>query len=558
VQVTLYNPGANATGVYDQPIGVNSSHYADLINANWSNAVIEYTANNTPVNGWIESGNSNASVDTLLWLRLASLAPNTGTNVSIYFGPKDWDNLSANGYLGENPTLSRTYGALDNGRRVFDAYANFSGTSLPTGWTTLGNWAGSVDQGLSLAASYQTGAIEAPFVRPYATDVVVDASAHANAPVDPLYLFVSATPGFSSQYQFFPSAYALEVGASGSSAVGIETSNATGALTSRGASVTAPVSFAQGSHAVGLAWQSSNATESASVDYFPVVSQVDGTNAPIADFGLGAYCSANCSSWNVSWVRARNAPDPMPVVSDEAFLPFGVVASGAPLATDTDQAVAFDCNASSDPVTFHWTFGDGQSVVGRSALHAFVRPGNYLATCSVTNTAGAVGVASAPVVINAPPAILLFQAGPSQFPLGASLNLVANITGGTAPFVYSYVGLPSGCTDRNTPALSCLPGETGTFAIEVSVKDAAGESTTAWITVTITTPAPASGANPLTPAEGYALAGGVAGVVVLAGVLPVLVWSRRRPPGDRRGGSEDPAEPSTEPREPGRPGPGTG
>ena len=537
--MTLFNPGASATGTYDQPVGVNSSRFATLINANWSNAVIEYTYNGTPVNGWIESGNSNRSTDTLLWLRLDSIPAHGGTNLSIYFGPKTWFNLSADGYLGENPLLSPTYGADDNGGRVFDEYANFSGTALPADWTPLGSWAGTVHDGLTVAAASQMGAIEAPLASPETSNLLVETSTSMNTAGAALYLFLAATPGFSSQYEFFPSAYALDAGLSSSSAIGIETSNSTGAGAFRGPSVSAPVDFAQASHVLSLGWRSANSTESASVNYYPLLSQVNATNAPIADLGLGAYCNTNCSSWNVSWVRARNAPDPMPLVSDQAFVPFGVLASGTPRETDTDHAVAFTCNASAPAVTFDWTFGDGQSAAGRTTVHTFARPGTFVALCSVTDLDGGVGSATAPEVVNPPPAILLFQAGPSVFPLGSSLNLVANLSGGTPPFTYSYVGLPPGCPDRDTSTLSCLPDEAGTFAIEFIVWDAVGETTSAWITITVTPTSAASGGTPLTPVEGYALAGGVAGLVVLAGVLPVLLW-KRRPPVPAESGAETP------------------
>jgi PKD domain len=532
LQVTLYNPSRNATGTYDQPVGINSSHYATLINSNWSNAVIEYTANSTPVNAWIESGNSNTTSETLLWLRLATLAPLAWTNVSIYFGPKDWFNLSEDGYLGENPGLSPTYAEFDNGWRVFDAYANFSGTALPSGWTPLGSWAGTVHDGLTVAANYEVGAVEVPLPRAATSNLTVDTSATRSAPGDPLDVFLAGTPGFSSQNQFFPDAYAFEAGLSADAAAAIETGNATGAGTFEGPSVLSPVDFSTSPHVLGISWDHGNSTEKASVSYYPILSQVNATISALTDFGLGTYCNGNCSTWNVTWVRARSAPNPLPVVSDEAFAPFGVVASGSPLVTDTNHAVGFYCNATlpSGSGAYSWTFGDGQSTIDRNPLHAFAKPGTFVAVCSVAGPGGSEGSSSTAVKVNPPPSILLFQAVPSNFPLGSTLNLVASIGGGTGPYNYSYVGLPPGCPGKDTASLSCLPGETGTFAIEVVVRDGVSEETSAWITVTITPASTPSGGSSLSPTEGYVLAGGVAGLVVLAGVLPVLIWDRRRPP----------------------------
>lgn len=530
LEITLYNPGPNATGVYDQPVGINSSLYSGVINSNWSNGIAGYTANATPVYGWIESGASNASADTLLWLRLDSIPAHGWTNVSIWFWPKAAFNLSENGYLGENPELSQPYAAFDNGWRVFDEYANFSGSSLSTAWTPLGGWAGSVNNGLRLVSSVGLGAIELPLAGPHPENVTVDAAVQANGTGVPLCLFLAAAPGFSASAQFFPSAYALEPGATGVTRAELVTSNATGAAHLDVPAVGAPVDFQTDAHVVSLAWRHANSTETGSVNYVPFISQVDASNSPMAELGLGTYCVSNCSSWSVGWVRARSVPSPMPTVSGEAFSPVGVTVAGSPTSTDVGRVVGFSCNASASGLaspSYAWAFGDGGTGAGRTTVHAYALPGTFEATCTVTGRSGDVGDSSARVRIAPSPAILLFQAVPATFALGGSLNLVTNITGGTPPFRFSYNGLPSGCPGNDTPAISCLPGVAGTYAIEVIVVDAVGEETSAWVTVSVTSAPMSSGGSSFTAEDGYALAGAVAGVIILAGVLPVLLWSRR-------------------------------
>ena len=89
IQITVHNPMALATGVYQQPVRIHSASFSDLINSNWSNGVPFYTATGTPLYGWIETNASNIASQTLLWLKLDSIPANGWTNVSMYFLAKD-------------------------------------------------------------------------------------------------------------------------------------------------------------------------------------------------------------------------------------------------------------------------------------------------------------------------------------------------------------------------------------------------------------------------------------------------------------------------------------
>ncbi len=528
LNLTVYNPGPNATGTYAQPVAINSSRYASLINSNWSNGLAAYASNGTPVYAWIQSGASNASTGTLLWLRLGSIGPLARTNVSFYFWPKTAFNLSEGGYLGENPGLSPQYAEWDNGWRVFDTYENFSGTTLPARWTALGSWAGAVRDGLTVSAVYSMGAIEAPLGAFASRAMTVETYARMNGTASPLCLFVAGAPGFSGQYQFFPSAYALDAGANGTSNAVLRSSNSTAAPRSTTGPTPAPVDFAQAAHVIGLTWNGTNATETGSVNGIPFVVQTNATGSSMAEFGVGEYCDRNCSTWNVSWVRARSVPDPMPLVSNGGFSPIGVAVATSPLETDVGHPVTFTCRAAGAgaPFNYTWSFGDSAHGGGAVVPHSYAMPGTYTSSCSVVGSSGVSGNSTATVVIRPTPAILLFQALPSAFTLGETLNLVTNISGGTGPFTYAYVGLPPGCPERNTSTFSCLPGVTGTFAIEVIVEDIAHESTAAWITISVTAPTPPANASSFSAVEGYAIAGAVAGAVVLAGVIPVMLWNR--------------------------------
>jgi hypothetical protein len=533
ISITIHNPSPNSTGPYQQPVAINSSRYASLINANWSNAAAFYTSNGTPIYAWIESGASNTSTDTLIWLRLASLPGGGWTNVSIFFWPTTSFNLSESGYMGEAPELSSPYASFDNGWQVFDAYSNFSGTVMGPQWTPLGSWTGTVHAGLHIVASAGMGAIETSLGGSFSSNATVDAYAWMNQTSGPLGLFMAETPGFSAEHQFFPNAYAFDPGYGGSQYAALQISNSTGAWKFGTPPTLAPVDFTQAYHVLGLSWSNATSDENASANYLRFVSTVDTTSAPMTQMGLAGFCATNCTSWDVSWIRSRNAPEPMPLVSSMGFSPLAVGVVASPPATDVGRFVTFTCNASggSGSYNYSWTFGDSRTGSGRTATFVYTRLGTFEASCTASDGTGATGNSTATVIVNPNPAIVLFQALPSSLQLGVSLNLITNVSGGTPPLRFTYSGLPPGCPTRNSTSLSCLPGETGTFAIEVTVTDAVDVQTSSFVTITVA-PAPVpQNSTPFSPAEGYAIGGAVAGVVVLAGVLPVVWWARRRPPG---------------------------
>jgi outer membrane protein assembly factor BamB len=81
--------------------------------------------------------------------------------------------------------------------------------------------------------------------------------------------------------------------------------------------------------------------------------------------------------------------------------------------------------------------------------------------------------------------IASFTSGPSMIPLSSSTTFYTNVTGGTAPYTYSYTGLPAGCSSQNLSQLPCTPTAVGTFTVTVKVTDMNGSSATAQTTLTV-------------------------------------------------------------------------
>ena len=125
------NQSAQTPAPFQQLIIVNSAEYYG-INSDWSN--VEFTAGanatGTILPAWVESGATNTSSRTLVWVRLPDGIPAYG-NATIYMDIMPENVMSANGPTGEAPLLSLArgdeYGQYDNGNSVFSSYSNFSG-----------------------------------------------------------------------------------------------------------------------------------------------------------------------------------------------------------------------------------------------------------------------------------------------------------------------------------------------------------------------------------------------------------------------------------------------
>jgi hypothetical protein len=90
--------------------------------------------------------------------------------------------------------------------------------------------------------------------------------------------------------------------------------------------------------------------------------------------------------------------------------------------------------------------------------------------------------------VNPDPAITGFSASMGSFDLGQAVTFVVSASGGTGPLSYQYDGLPSGCTSTDTTAITCTPSSSGNSRVAVTVADAAGVKTTAYLNITIANP----------------------------------------------------------------------
>ena len=180
------------------------------------------------------------------------------------------------------------------------------------------------------------------------------------------------------------------------------------------------------------------------------------------------------------------------------------------------------------PYSYSWSFGDGSPVeTGPSVAHLFRWVADFEVNLTVSDTNSQSSTVS--VVIHALPAPLVVTvlSVPQVVHVGNTTYLESNVHGGTAPYIYRWAGLPSGCVALPVENLSCSPTSAGTFEVNLTVTDALGvvASASALLLVTGGSPAPAAQGQ----AYPWLWIGAGAGAIALA-ALAFGVWFRRRRP----------------------------
>jgi len=111
--------------------------------------------------------------------------------------------------------------------------------------------------------------------------------------------------------------------------------------------------------------------------------------------------------------------------------------------------------------------------------------GTYHAILTVTDSNGFTVTSSRITIAVNPDPTAIIVASPSSSDLGQTLTFTVTAHGGTGPFSYSYPILPPSCSSSNSPSLSCAPSTFGNFTIEAIITDAAGQTSTTYLSVSV-------------------------------------------------------------------------
>ena len=143
--INITNPNG-ATGSNFQQMA-----YSTPQNPLFGNWLIYDTATSSPLYAWAESTNT-------IWVKLPSGVGSATSYNSIRIEYATTGNFmaSGNGYTGEAPQLSGTYGQYDNGASVFGFYDNFISPSLSAKWTKSGSGTVTVSNGLTMTGTAPT------------------------------------------------------------------------------------------------------------------------------------------------------------------------------------------------------------------------------------------------------------------------------------------------------------------------------------------------------------------------------------------------------------------
>lgn len=501
--VTIVNNADAPTATYQQEVVVDSEEYAALINSNWSNGAAYYAANGTPIYLWLESGATNVSTQTVLWLRLYPIPANGEVVVALTFAAKSTFLLSEDGFSGESPLLSSTYGEFDNGWRVFNFYDNFSGTSLSGKWTTSGSWTYSVDNGIGITGIPGSGGYISSltsFAFPETVDFYGD-----------LYETISAT------------AFDVEgIGTSGCTSCG--TGASLGYDAGGGGALDGPTPW------VGVGsygWWNTPVLTSQTYATFTVTA-VDSDEAqfflnytdPLTELitmpgspepvglAMSGYPSGTATNTEQTyWIRERT-PENTSVTGIQAFGTAPTSLEALPGTLDVGQSLTLEVSVGDwPPVTYSYSgLPSGCASVDLPTLSCVVTTvGQCTPTVTISAGLGVSITASTNVTValsssSPPPAALgvLLAAVPSVLHENESLTLIASASGGTAPMAFSYAGLPPGCTTQDRFYVSCAPSTTGNFTVTVTVTDTVPQSANASAEVMVL-PAAAPAPTPPSP-----------------------------------------------------------
>lgn len=156
-------------------------------------------------------------------------------------------------------------------------------------------------------------------------------------------------------------------------------------------------------------------------------------------------------------------------------------------------SVQFAVGASGGTGTYSYKYTGLPPGCGSANIHNLTcTPGStasgvYHVVATVTDQAGFQLSQSLNLTVNPTPTLKVVTVKPSVIDVGMTADIWANLTAGTGtgPFTYAYSGLPTGCATSNASMLPCAPSAPGFSAVQVTVTDVFGFTTSGSVNLTV-------------------------------------------------------------------------
>ncbi len=194
-----------------------------------------------------------------------------------------------------------------------------------------------------------------------------------------------------------------------------------------------------------------------------------------------------------SYTSASNSSLNLRVYSD----PVVTIPSPTRTQGDINQPVNFSTVASlgtGNYTSYAWTVSPATGLGCTSSMTLILRcvpttSGNYTVSVTVTDSNGFVSAPASSVYrVYSDPAVSSISAVPpsGRIDLGQTANFTsASPTGGASPYSYSWLSLPTGCSDSHKAFDLCTPTSSGSFTVQLQVTDANGYPTTVFASYTV-------------------------------------------------------------------------
>ena len=260
------------------------------VNSEWSNVAFTDRYNNE-LHSWVESRGSPATIWVLLPF---GIGPNSSVTIYMWIGDSSvtWDS-----FRGEAPNLSTTYGQHDNGADVFSFYDNFAGTALSSKWTTGGNYSGSVDNGLTLTSSADSGGI---YALHSATSGVIETYWEQTASQTFKVIFLNQLSIGTTWYADGYNSRQVAGQTTDQNLLEKQVGGSTTVMTTG-----LPETQLSAYYIVGLEWNGANGLLNETLNYNSISSATDTTYASMVGISLMTWAGATNI---IKWVRVRAYP----------------------------------------------------------------------------------------------------------------------------------------------------------------------------------------------------------------------------------------------------------